>query len=508
MSSAQQQQQRQQFFSIKTTFRKRWWRQRQTILRGMAVLLLINICLHLRIHQQISNTDSVRQQQIHANDDTTIVRGQPNEPFFASLHRDHDKRKEGQDETTTTTTTSLSLYNSSNSSSSNNNNNEYTARNDNITLPTNDDGSLCLTFDCIDQVARQIARPFPRVPKRVWCPPLEGINYTSNDLNSTGLLMVKVPKAASSTTAGVALRIQDLNRIDKEKVCRIRYNHGLASDYYAPQNPSTGRSVHQRQSFLWTSIRDPAKRALSRYYFTHVSFKGANTTDEAVLEAMNNPHPKFGMTSSGQGGFQTRYVSLVNLTRMSAWQKEQPDRVYQPERLVRVIQDIVESYDFLVLVERMDDSLVLLSMILDVPIDQVLVSSGSKVAGKNYFLRFQRCFQLIKSRMTPRLENYFASDRWIASNYGDYLLHRTIHHCLDLTVKALGKRTFRRRMSRYRELKELEKKYCADAPVYPCSDTGVPQDRRSKWSCYDEDFGCGYHCMDNMVRKRRHGKLG
>src|SRR3569623_1537251 len=71
---------------------------------------------------------------------------------------------------------------------------------------------VCLTAECIRTVALDLAQPFPdrQTPPLEWC--TSRYDNSTNALESTdstirGLILIKVPKAASSTSAGIALRI-------------------------------------------------------------------------------------------------------------------------------------------------------------------------------------------------------------------------------------------------------------------------------------------------------------
>ena len=72
----------------------------------------------------------------------------------------------------------------------------------------------CLTDDCIQQIATRIARAFPpHHNKSIWCHSAAAAaasrdNNNNNNKNQySGLMLTKVPKGASSTCAGVVLRI-------------------------------------------------------------------------------------------------------------------------------------------------------------------------------------------------------------------------------------------------------------------------------------------------------------
>jgi hypothetical protein len=63
----------------------------------------------------------------------------------------------------------------------------------------------CLTEQCIAHFAAAIARPYPsRIDKSTWC-----LRAPTSEKQRpfAGILLTKVPKGASSTSAGVAIRI-------------------------------------------------------------------------------------------------------------------------------------------------------------------------------------------------------------------------------------------------------------------------------------------------------------
>jgi len=116
-------------------------------------------------------------------------------------------------------------------------------------------------------------------------------------LSPSGLLYVKVPKAASSTVASIVRRIVERNE------CK---------DYKNDHLPSARRYRRRaRRSFLLGSVRDPSRRALSRVYWTQVTQQGQAPTDENVLKWLSRTTDgQYGATSKGQGGFQLNYLSM------------------------------------------------------------------------------------------------------------------------------------------------------------------------------------------------------
>lgn len=348
----------------------------------------------------------------------------------------------------------------------------------------------CLSKACIEKIADKLARAFRKPSFSQWCVTSPPQGLTEKDYY--GLLMVKVPKAASSTAAAVTLRIQNQTSLRSQKSCRVEYDHRLGSSY---------ENVPPSQSFPWTTIRDPTKRALSRIFFTDVSFKNHDPSDETILKGLTRQHQKFGAVSAGQGGFQVKYTTMHNIPEMSAWNEMNPTLVQRPERVVLSVKRIMDSYGFLALVERMDESLVVLSMLLNLPLTDVLISSNSKVAGSSYFMRFGKCVKLAKAFKSPIVEEYLKSNVWLAHNYGDTMLHMTANKSLDLTIdQTLGRADFDRKFAEYERLKALDLERCAPKTLLPCSKDGVNQVGPSRQNCYKEDYGCGYPCIDKMLQ--------
>jgi Sulfotransferase family len=390
-------------------------------------------------------------------------------------------------------------------------------------------GEACLTMECFRSTAERVARTFSTsayndtsIGRPYWCV-REG--DTSNakpepgqhdvDSRYRGLLLVKVPKAASSTSAGVALRIS--NRLH----CRhVQWMHRRAVEY---------SNRDKNASFIFTTVRDPASRAVSSIFFHIVSridlsagASGSNQTsttgrlvagatpdvgDALVLTALKaNTGDHYGAISVGQGGFQLRYTSFQDIPEHSAWNPSYPALVVDPRQVERRVQETLAVYNFVIVTERMDESLVCLALLMGVDVGTVLVTS-SKVAGSRYHLARKagqsqpQCLPTVKSTISKRVQAYLGSDEWRASNYGDYLLWMGANASLDRTIETLGRERFDAAMKEYSRLRNLEQRLCAPHVVFPCSDSGVPQTHLSKASCYlrNYDFGCGYRCIDEML---------
>lgn len=142
---------------------------------------------------------------------------------------------------------------------------------------------VCLTEACLQAVAHSISHNYPVRPKESWCIHTEarGENSFENE-QWQGLLLVKVPKAASSTSAGLALRIG--NRTN----CAVQWEHREGHNY-------VNRS---RNSFLFGSVRRPASRNLSSVWFFMIAPLDIEPTDNNIIRSL---HTHRGGKTKGKG---------------------------------------------------------------------------------------------------------------------------------------------------------------------------------------------------------------
>lgn len=303
-----------------------------------------------------------------------------------------------------------------------------------------------------------------------------------------GLLYVKVPKAASSTIAGVVHRVS-------------RNNGGCDFHSLHTGGPSVGYWYGNRDqgaSFLLGSVRNPARRAISRVFFEQVSQRKREPNDHNMMKWLNTTKSQYGAVSEGQGGFQLRYLALDEIEPRSAWNVEAPSAVINAAQVHAHISTILESYDFLIVVERMDESLVVLQILLGLDVGDML-TLDSKVQGGYSHTKKSGCFQNVKADLSHKVKGYLSSDVWFAQNYGDYVLHAAANASLDKTIDALGRARVEKAVAEYRRLSKLAIKECSSRAYFPCSKNGIEQFEKSRESCYEKDFGCGHACIDEIL---------
>jgi hypothetical protein len=362
------------------------------------------------------------------------------------------------------------------------------------------DTSFCLSTACISKEAEILARAFPDRANHTWIiNDNREIDLGNYNYSSRGILYVKNFKAASSTAAGAALR--------------IAYQHGDGKNNNQTTQPAWVRCHHARghnyatrdpqRSFLFTSVRDPAARALSRIFYTSITRFGETPSDKNLLSKLRWNHAQFGAVSHHGGGYQVRYVSMQK-DLASSWSSDNKTIVSNPHQVESTVRQIFQDYDFILVAERLDESLVAMALVMGLPIADVLVQPAKVLLGNKYLYYRSRknkeiCKRPVSAFRSPAVAAHLTSDEWYAKNYGDYLLHAAANHSLDRTIHRLGRPRVARALQEYQRLQRKAQVVCANQTISHCSDDGIPQRDLTKDNCYSDDSGCGYPCIDKML---------
>ncbi|GKY94389.1 hypothetical protein MPSEU_000404900 [Mayamaea pseudoterrestris] len=301
---------------------------------------------------------------------------------------------------------------------------------------------------------------------------------TWKDSHSSALntcMLVKVPKSASSTVAGMMLRL------GRAFNCSVSWQHGSAREKLS--------NVTAKPLILLAPIRMPETRALSHVYFHKVTFHAAPSQANARSKT---PGDSFVKTQLEQmpANFITDYTRINNDIELATDMGE----------LQTVVQDIINTYDFLFVVERMDESLIVLAWILNVPVTTLLTFSSKQ--GDSWYLvggaNRPKCVRLVKPVLTPAVRSRLESPQWRRRNFADLLLYAAANNSLDETIDAIGRDIVAKRVEQLQEYKARLQSSCANTTHFPCSDAGQPQLELSRVACIERDFGCGYKCIEDL----------
>ena len=332
------------------------------------------------------------------------------------------------------------------------------------------------------------ARPYRKLPADFeWC-----FNEDPADHRVRGLLFAKTYKTGSTTAAAVTYQIA--TRVGQRKGfkrCLADAGHSLSvSNRISMREPQA--------SLAWTTVRDPATRALSTFAYYALGKGGIEPSHDRLVRSLsgakNNQIAQLrsqrGRSAEGNGSAKREDVPESEKAAMDVIKKE-----------------IIPAYDFIAVTERMDESLVVMKMLWNLEYGDIITASAKQAGGWSFnWNPSKTCFYVPKfnSTLFPSVQKYIDTD-FRSENY-DYMLHEFANRSLDATIEQLGRKEVEKGVAYYRRLKERTLEHCQAEIIFPCSEDGKWQ-AGSLGSCYQHDIGCGYRCINHFLDKLERGNL-
>ena len=314
-------------------------------------------------------------------------------------------------------------------------------------------------------------------------PPMKdwGTEKVQTSPSRRGFLYVKPYKTGSSTTSGVNIRMA--RNVAKRRphlnitLCDARFDHGPT--YYP------GFSLYRERlwndSILWSIIRDPTTRAISQFFHMEVSRKKLEPTDANLI----------GFLRQNRKDFMQDYYYRALYT------KARFDR--ESMSPIKAANQILRTYNFIGITERLDESFVVLMMILRLKMADILYLSAKTKGGyDDAGGRDQKriCTYIWPSFVTPGVNAFLNSTEWRETIRYDRLLYQAVNRSLDMTIDALGRHTFNDQLQKYRHAQQLANEKCLPTTVFPCDSGGT---YHTSTDCLWNDSGCGATCLDEIA---------
>jgi hypothetical protein len=365
-------------------------------------------------------------------------------------------------------------------------------------------------------------------------------SYTknSNDVEAKqGFFFLKPFKVGSSTAAGVNLRIARgvamrnrrrrrrqrremqqrslLQQLDQQpppeeeeeplqpyEFCNARFDHG---NWQRPGLRFAKRNRHDKQSFLWTVVREPTARLVSMFFHFHVSRRRLEPRDDvfqAYLQDKRQLHPDYYIRTLDTSDDNTTiiYKNNTSTNTTTAFRK------VLPKTPVGTANFILQDYDFIGVTERMDESVVTLMMILHLPMSDILHLSAKRNGGYDAAGKFvgvgvnRTCTYITPSFVSPGMKEYFASSVHQEMIQNDMAFYRAVNQSLDMTIDRLGREEFETNLAKYRMASALIQQRCMDNVVMPCTETGNFVEH-NQTDCLWKDSGCATSCLDKVAEE-------
>lgn len=301
-------------------------------------------------------------------------------------------------------------------------------------------------------------------------------------LLKSGFLLLMQPQVASTTLASVASRIAR-NVAHREHAASITPKNQTACATWTAQIKAK-RFKHRimDQSFLWTVVREPVDRLVSKFF--HTVKEGGTTTLERFKEFLqHNANQECGS-----------YMKTMTMRRYIHPQRTDLFPTYMSE--------ILAAYDFIGVQERWDESLAVLQLLLGLETQDMLYlktkSSSSALGGASFALVDKTCVQIQPQQITLKWKEYFHQPFMFEEIFEpDVFVYKGINASLDATIASLGRDRVDQTVKRLQWAQREVEARCTST-VYPCSAEGKLQ---ATTDCFVADVGCGSQCLDSVGKE-------
>uniref|UniRef100_A0A7R9ZJS0 Uncharacterized protein n=1 Tax=Craspedostauros australis TaxID=1486917 RepID=A0A7R9ZJS0_9STRA len=163
-----------------------------------------------------------------------------------------------------------------------------------------------------------------------------------------------------------------------------------------------------------------------------------------------------------------------------------------------IVQDMLQDYNFIAVMERMDESLVVFQMLFGLSTQEILYtkarSSGTFSNGPSVD---RPCVYILKPSLTPGMQDYFASPEWKELAAEDERIFQAANASLDRTIDALGRDAFDAKMREFQAALVLAQQQCEGRVHGMCNARGNPIPFRKR-TCYIWAEGCDHQCLNDL----------
>lgn len=246
--------------------------------------------------------------------------------------------------------------------------------------------------------------------------------------------------------ASVAIRIargvaQRQQQHDASKMCKVSFHNATRSD----------------GSFQWTVVSDPTQQAIESFFRQQVSRDKVEPHDETFQKAVL--------------------------------------RQAQQERTNGNMS--LENFDFVAVMERLDESLVVLRLLPNLELSDFLYAENISPF-ELHPTNDDTCVFQVKPYLSPGMEDFFAGNKWQDATKGDTVFYEAANRSPDLTIQSLGRERVAEQVRQYRRALRQAQLECGkrnNQALFPCTASGQ---RERNQSCHFESIGCGHACLDNV----------
>jgi uncharacterized protein with GYD domain len=163
----------------------------------------------------------------------------------------------------------------------------------------------------------------------------------------------------------------------------------------------------------------------------------------------------------------------------------------------KLIGDLLEDYDLVAIMERMDESLVALQMLLNLTTKEIVYTRARSSGSFSNGHAERPCMYILPAFISPTMKVFLESDEWQRIIAADLEFYKAAHKSLDRTIEALGRQEFDKKMAIFKNALKLAAKNCEGRVRTMCS-SGGERIRPVNTTCYFWAEGCDHDCIDEM----------
>ena len=325
--------------------------------------------------------------------------------------------------------------------------------------------SMSIWQSCIDSSSLSISQhdgPSRTYPAKKF-PCIKG----SPRLRKEGIIYKILPWTDEDIVASAVMKMSKMH-LDKNNRCQAHLDKRENAHEYAQQ--------HGGHTFLFTFLREPTGRAIEEFFAQDVSRDKVDPTDQNFRLMLETPSRKH----------QDMYIRSLNFK----------EHTHERENKHQVVNQILFGYDFIGITERMDESLVVMKILLGLETSDILYLPDPGPFKPWYInaTSISCSFRGITPFVSKNMTKFIQSESWQKKVRADTLLFQAANRSLDLTIYALGKDRVHDELREFYKAIEAAQKNCST--MFPCTASGVflPQN-----DCLQQDLGCGLNCLDLLV---------
>lgn len=159
---------------------------------------------------------------------------------------------------------------------------------------------------------------------------------------------------------------------------------------------------------------------------------------------------------------------------------------------------ILNAYDFIGLVERYHESLVLLKLIYNLDLRDILYTRAKQSGGYDDGEYWHRCTFIQRSNVSDAVKDWFQySKEWSDYAQDDILLYRVVDESIDLTIDTFGRNKVQNEVGILEKALNYANEQCAHTAVFPCSGPGRPRPA-NETTCVAHDWACAHACIEAL----------